>query len=177
VVVGWVGRLSREKGPDLAVEAIRGLVAPAVLVIVGDGPELERVVRQAREMGVTDQVRTLGTRANVWETLPAFDLLLLSSRTEGTPMILLEAIHAGLPIVATPVGGVPDLLDDQAGWLAASASAGDLRTALAAALADPAESQVRAARAKARLLERHSSTQWVERHLALYGQVLAGRAA
>jgi glycosyltransferase involved in cell wall biosynthesis len=166
--VGWVGRLSEEKGPDLAVAALGG--APQVeMVFVGSGPMQDELVRQAAREGVSSRIRWLGTVSNVWEVLPAFDVLLLSSRTEGTPMILLEAMHAGVPVVATPVGGVPNLLGGTA-WLADAPSAPALQRALADALAEPAEARRRAHLASQRVASR-GSDQWLDAHQALYASV------
>jgi glycosyltransferase involved in cell wall biosynthesis len=169
LLVGWVGRVSAEKGPDLAVAAQASF--GATLVMIGDGPEREAVEHRAGRSG-TSGVRWLGARPGVWSVLPAFDVLLLSSRTEGTPMILLEAMHAGVPIVATPVGGVPDLLDETTARLTTAVSASAIAAAVRAALSDPAESRRRAGRAAERIRERYALEPWVEAHLELYGKVM-----
>ncbi len=174
-MVGWVGRMSAEKAPDLAVEALVGQDGDVTLCMVGDGPARTTVETRATELGVMHMVRLPGSLSGVWEVLPAFDVLLLSSRTEGTPMILLEAMHAGVPIVASGVGGVPLLLDQGTARLA-PASGPALAQALHAALSDPAESHRRAEAARRRLAERNDMTQWIDRHLALYSSFPGVRA-
>lgn len=166
-VIGWVGRLSPEKGPDLAVEALAGLGGDAWLCMVGDGPEREAVQRQARGAGVAARLRTAGSLAAAWEILPAFDVLLLSSRTEGTPMVLLEAMHAGVPIVAAAVGGVPALLDEETAILV-QPSAPAIRDALHAVLGDPCGAARRAVAAQDQLARRNDIDDWVDRHVTLY---------
>lgn len=163
-LVGWVGRVSPEKGPDLAVSAVAG--HGPTLVMIGDGPGRAQLERETR--GRSASVRWLGARPDAWSLLAAFDVLLLSSRTEGTPMILLEAMHAGVPIVATRVGGVPALLDETTAWLAQDTSPPAIREAVHAALANPGESRRRAANARERLAQRYATEPWVQRHMALY---------
>ncbi len=175
-IVGWVGRMSAEKGPDLAIDALAGLERDVSLCMIGDGPGRALAEGRAMELGVMPMVRLAGSISGVWEVLPAFDVLLLSSRTEGTPMILLEAMHAEVPIVASSVGGVPALLDEETARLA-PASGPALGDALRAALADPDESRRRAAAARRRLAERNDMTQWIDRHLALYSSLSGVRAA
>lgn len=111
-VIGWVGRLSEEKGPDLALEALNALERiDWIAAFIGSGP-LERELRaRALDSPIASRVRWLETQPNAGELMAAFDVLMCSSRTEGTPMVLLEAMAAGVPIVATAVGGIPDLLE------------------------------------------------------------------
>lgn len=175
-IVGWAGRMSQEKGPDLAVEALVGQESDVTLCMIGEGPARALAERRAAELGVMQLLRLPGSISGVWELLPAFDVLLLSSRTEGTPMILLEAMHAGVPIVATTVGGVPALLDDDTARLAPAAGQA-LGDALRAALSDPDESRRRAAAAGRRLADRNDMTQWIDRHLDLYSSLSGVRAA
>jgi len=136
VVIGWVGRLSAEKGPDLAVRAIAAVPAPSSLSFIGDGPEREAVSRLAHDLGVAGRIRWHGNVPGAGTLLRAFDVVLLSSRTEGTPMVLLEAMAAGVPVVATAVGGVPAALMPGTGRLVEPGSVEMLAAALAAALAD-----------------------------------------
>jgi glycosyltransferase involved in cell wall biosynthesis len=87
-------------------------VPGATLVLVGDGPERERLLRRARELGVADRLRLTGAlpqeRLPLWYS--AADLVLLASRREGTPNVVLEAMACGTRVVATAVGGVPEVL-------------------------------------------------------------------
>ena len=171
-VIGWVGRLSPEKGVDLAIEAVAALPVPALLAVVGDGPERAQSVELAASLAASDRIRWLGSVNDAWQVLPAFDLLLLSSRTEGTPLVLLEAMHAKVPIVSTPVGGVPDLLRGGLGWLARDASASAIRDSLMLAFEDRARWGRVAERAREHLREENATGAWVERHLAIYRSLL-----
>jgi len=174
-VVGWVGRLTREKGPDIALDAFARLQpggeAPAQLHFVGDGRLRSELETQAAALGLTERVRWHGAIPDVARLYPAFDLLMLSSRTEGTPMVLFEAMASSVPIVATSVGGVPDVLGSRGGWSVPPGSPDALAGALADALASPVEARERAAQATIRLETRYAVGPWVDAHLALYREV------
>ena len=173
LVLGWVGRVSVEKGPDLLVEAFAQLADPAaVLCVIGDGSERERTRALAERAGIGERVVFAGARRGASLLLAAFDLVILSSRTEGTPMILLEAGAAGIPVVATPVGGVPDALGADGGWLSESTDPAAIARAIAAALAQPAERARRAEVLQHRLRTREREENWVDRYDALYQEAL-----
>lgn len=111
VVIGSVGRLVPVKNHGLLLHVLRRLVervSNAHLAIVGDGPEHARVELLARALGVADRLSLLGERRDVAALLPAFDVFCLSSLAEGIPLTLLEAMAAGVPIVSTSVGGIPE---------------------------------------------------------------------
>ncbi|HYC52476.1 MAG TPA: glycosyltransferase, partial [Gemmatimonadaceae bacterium] len=161
--------LSPEKGADLLLQALRG-ADPMRAVIVGDGEERPRLERLAAELGVADRVTFAGFRAAAADLLPAFDVLALSSRTEGTPMVLLESVSAGIPIVSFAVGGIPDLLDEQSAWLVPPLDVNGLRVALGAALVSAPERAARASAARQRLSERLSPERWLARISLVYDQ-------
>lgn len=172
VTVGWIGRLSPEKGPDVAVEAIARMTCPATLHVIGDGAERDTLDSRIASLGIGTRVRFHGALPNAGQLVRAFDVLLLSSRTEGTPMVLLEAMTAGVPIVATAVGGVPDVLPDGAALLAPNEDTSALAAALDATLTDRAASAARAVRAGEVLDERFGLDPWLDRHDALYASVV-----
>ena len=111
-LVGWVGRLAPIKDPFLLVEVARRVVdamPTCHFVVVGDGElrsELEDAVRQA---GLTDNVHLIGWRTDLAEIYSDLDLVILTSKNEGTPLVLLETMACGKTFVATDVGGIPDL--------------------------------------------------------------------
>jgi glycosyltransferase involved in cell wall biosynthesis len=109
-----VGRLSREKGfPDLIDAFSRlGAAGGAALIIVGEGGERERLEEMIRARGLTDRILLLGRRMDVPSLLAASDFFVLSSHWEGSPLALLEAMRAALPVVATRVGTVPTMAPD-----------------------------------------------------------------
>jgi glycosyltransferase involved in cell wall biosynthesis len=107
--------------------------------------------------------------------MPAFDLLVLSSRTEGTPLVLLEAIDAGVPVVATGVGGVPDLLDNDSGRVVEPGDVQSLRDAIEDVVRNPGTAFERARHAGRELRELFDFEAWVNSHEDLYRKVLAGQ--
>ncbi|MFP4475054.1 MAG: glycosyltransferase family 4 protein [Desulfatibacillaceae bacterium] len=113
LVVGCVGWLMHVKGPDLLLDAASELCEAeprARLVFVGDGPMRRRLEARALQHGIGDRIVFAGWREDVPDILPAFDVLALPSRNEGMGRVLVEAMASGLPVVATRVGGVPDLV-------------------------------------------------------------------
>jgi len=108
--VGFVGRLSPEKGPDVLLSAAARIDAAIQLSFVGEGRERPALETRAQEMGVGSRVTWHGAVPDAARLLAAFDVLVLSSRTDGTPIVLFEAMAAGVPIVASAVGGMPELL-------------------------------------------------------------------
>jgi glycosyltransferase involved in cell wall biosynthesis len=114
VVVGFLGRLAPQKAPDVTVRVFRQILdaRPATrVVLAGDGPEGESVRALIGELGLADRVVLLPV-ANGPDVIPAFDLFLMTSRYEGFPYVLLEALAAGCAIVTTRVGGVADCVVD-----------------------------------------------------------------
>jgi len=177
LVVGWVGRLAWVKAPEAALEAFVAMAHPdAILSFVGDGPDRPTLEQAATRLGLSGRVRFHGVVPDAWRLLRGFDALLLSSRSEGTPMILLEAMHAGVPIVSTAVGGVPDLLDDRSAWLVPPGDSTRLGAALADALRDPVAAHGRVTEAHARLDADLAPEAWIARHVDLYRR-LTGRTA
>jgi glycosyltransferase involved in cell wall biosynthesis len=175
-VVGWVGRVSREKAVDVFVDAMAALGVDGVhAAVLGDGPE--RAGEQARAKGLlANRFHWRGNVPDAARYFAAFDLLVLSSRTEGLPMVLLEAMAAGVPIVSTSVGGIPDLLSAQQAILVDP----DAPLALAAAIRDtissPAASTARAEAARRHLHESYSVGSWSERYESLYRRLLDERS-
>jgi glycosyltransferase involved in cell wall biosynthesis len=138
LVVGTVGMLRPKKRVDLVLDAfdrIRREFPTARLVIVGDGPELPEL-RTRAERGLGD-VRFLGHREDVGALLASFDLFVMASEVEGSPLALIEAMRAGLGIVATRVGGIPDTAPDgECALLVPPGDAAGLSAAMARLLHD-----------------------------------------
>ena len=112
-VVGWVGRMTAVKRTDDVLEAfrlVREQGVDACLCLVGDGPDRERIERRAAELGVIRDTLFLGYQEDVAPYYAAFDALVLPSANEGTPVSVIEALAAETPVVATRVGGVPDVV-------------------------------------------------------------------
>jgi len=175
VVAGWVGRMSREKGPDVVVAALRDEDANHVtLCMVGEGP-LRAELAERTVSGHGARVLWAGAVPDAGRLFAAFDVLVLSSRTEGTPMVLFEAMDAGVPIVATRVGGVPDVIGPGEAILVPPENPAALRAAVLEALADEEEAQRRAARAASRLKDVFGAEAWLAAHEAIYRRAVAIR--
>lgn len=135
-VVLYLGALTAEKCVHIAIDALEA-VGEAVLLVVGDGPLRDDLVRHAAPLG--DRVRFLGAVDDAAAVLAAADVVVLPSRTEGVPGVLIEAGLRGLAAVATPVGGVPTVVEDGVtGVLVPPGDALALASGIRTALADPA---------------------------------------
>jgi glycosyltransferase involved in cell wall biosynthesis len=128
-VVGWIGRMTAIKRvPDIlaAFKALRDRGVQATLCLVGDGPDRDAIEQLASELGIVRDVLFVGYQRDVAPYYAFFDALLLPSANEGTPVVAIEALAAERPVVATRVGGVPDVVDDnESGFLVA---VGDIET-------------------------------------------------
>jgi glycosyltransferase involved in cell wall biosynthesis len=166
-----VGRFERQKNPLALIEAF-ARVPVGRLVMAGEGSLMKAARQKAERLGVEGRVRFLGVRAGVAELLSACDIFALASDWEGCPLAVLEAMAAGLPVVATAVGGVPELVED--GVTGILAPRGDLR-ALGSALENLAGNpQLRiemgqAARERARRFE---VSAMVEAYAALFEEMV-----
>ena len=171
---GWVGRLSREKGIDVLVDAMARLRDEGVVAyVVGDGPEAERERLHAEQVGAP--IIWKGMLPLAGRLSQAYDVFVQSSRTEGTPIALLEAIAAGMPVVATRVGGVPDVVSDDEAMLVPSEDPSALAAAIKSVFANPDAAAERARRAMARLSTTFSADAWLDRHDEIYGRAVAER--
>jgi glycosyltransferase involved in cell wall biosynthesis len=176
-VVGTVGRLSPEKNQALLLRAVAPLLDDRTrLVIAGDGALRQALGELATALGASDRIRFLGARRDVPRVLCALDAFALSSDSEGLPLVIPEAMATGLPVVATSVGGVPDVLDDgRTGFLVPAGDEAALRAQLARLRADRDLGQACGARARAAALERFSAERMLRDYLDLYQRVLARR--
>lgn len=175
-VVGTVGRLVAEKNQALLVAAAAPLLSPTLrLVIVGDGPERARVEAAVAALGERrEYVHILGARAPA--ALPwlyaAFDAFALSSDSEGLPLVVIEAMASGLPVVSTAVGGIPAVVvDGVTGALAPAADAGALSARLQQLAASPTLGVSWGAEGRRRALARYSADRMVDDYFAVYERV------
>jgi glycosyltransferase involved in cell wall biosynthesis len=176
-VIGWVGRLSREKGPDVLVDAL-GLLTNANVhsVVAGDGPDRPALERRAAALGISERLHWLGVTPNISRCFSAFDCFALSSRTEGTPIALFEAIAAGVPVVASAVGGVPDVVSQGEAILVPPDDPPALARALRDVALDSPGAADRAARAMARLHTERSIGPWLDEYEAMYRRLVSRTA-
>jgi len=146
--------------------------------ILGDGRELEAMRSLTSSLRLDRRVIFHGTVQNARDFLPAFDLLVLSSRTEGTPIVLFEAMAAGVPIVAAAVGGVPDVLRAKTdALLVAPDDPEALAAAIRSALEDRTTAMTRAREARTRLGSHFSTGPWLDRYERLYRELIASARA
>jgi phenylacetate-CoA ligase len=173
--IGCVARLSAEKDHATMLEAfaiVRARRPDAHLTLVGDGAERRALEAQRDRLGLSGAVTFAGQRDDIAAILSAFDMFALSSRTEGMSLTLLEAAAAGLPIVATRVGGNPEVVaDGETGLLV---PAGDPARFAEALLATAARADLGAMgeRARVRVAERYDMGRTAAAYEALYDEVL-----
>lgn len=175
IVIGTLGRLTEIKGQDDLVEAfvtVRKLVDNPWLLLVGDGEEREMLLAQAERLGVADRLILAGWRQDIYAVLGAMDIFALPSHNEGMGKALVEAMYAGLPCVATRVGGVPELVSDDVGLLVEASSPPALAEALCQLARDPERRRRMGEAGRLRAAD-YSVEQMVIKIEALYEEVLA----
>jgi glycosyltransferase involved in cell wall biosynthesis len=172
-VVLSIGRLKAPKDFSTLLQALAQLEPGSFRArIVGDGPERERLEEETQNLGLTGSLEFLGERDDVAALIDDADVFVLASHAEGLPMSMLEAMAASLPVVASAVGGVPELVDDESGVLVPPANPGALAAAIRDVLADP-ERRLRLGRgARARIEERFDLESWGLAHLNFYTREL-----
>jgi glycosyltransferase involved in cell wall biosynthesis len=151
-VVGSIGRLTFQKGPEIFARALARLPDDVFGLWVGGGAMADELARLTAKLGIEERMRWLGHRDDVADVLPAFDVMAMSSRWEGLPCVLVEAIGAGIPIVATAVPSNQDLvLAGETGMLVPPADPEGLAGAISYLLDNPAMAARMAERARDRV--------------------------
>lgn len=178
-LVGFVGRLVPIKGcgyfVDAAAQILRA-VPKARFVIIGDGPQRLALEAQVSRFGLKERVRFLGWRRDLEHLYPDLDVVVLSSVNEGTPVSVIEAMAAGRPVVATRVGGVPDVIEDGVnGLLVPPKDASALADAVVSLLREPARGQQLGSAARQAVYPRFSIVRLVQDIEALYLTLLEHR--
>jgi glycosyltransferase involved in cell wall biosynthesis len=160
-VIGTIAELHPNKGIDILIDAMVQ-VPGAVLVVLGEGEKREAIERQIARLRLEERVELKGFVADAATYARAFDVFTLASRKEGLPYVLLEAGAAGLPVVATTVGGIPEIIDDGlSGLLVPAYDANALATAINELIQNP--------RTRAHYAERLKEK--VERYFSLRGML------
>ncbi len=177
-VVGTVGRLDAYKNQALLVRAMAPLLAQgARLVIVGDGPTRADVEAAVAALPDPSRVVMTGRRMDVPNLMPAFDVFALSSQTEGLPLVVPEAMAAGLPVVATAVGGLPTVIEEGETGLLVPVDDAALAAALRSLFDDKPRARRMGARAREVALERYDYGRMVDAYLALYQNAISKRSS
>jgi glycosyltransferase involved in cell wall biosynthesis len=168
-VVGTVGRLDDFKNQGLLVRAMAPLLSANVrLVIVGDGPARAAVEAEVAKLPEPKWVVMTGRRMDVPRIIPAFDVFALSSKSEGLPLVVPEAMAAGLPIVTTAVGGLPGVVDEGKTGMLVPVDESALRAALKKLVEDRQLAKLMGDTARKTALDRYSHDRMVDAYLALY---------
>ncbi len=177
-VVGVVGRLVPVKAYDdfLRAAALVTKERPATrFLVIGDGPCAGALQELAHSLGIADRVVFTGFRRDVPALLPLLDVFVLSSLSEGLPLVLLEAMAAGRPVVSTAVGGVPEVIDNGVnGYLSVPQQPEELAGQILRVLGDPGLAHLLGENAQRRVQERFGIGRMVAATERLYRDLLAG---
>jgi len=140
-VVATVGRLHRVKGHLFLLQAAQKIASQrkdAVFLLVGEGPERQVIEKAIDELSLRDRVIMTGFYRNISELYPVMEIMCLPSLMEGMGLVLLEAMHFGVPVIATQVGGIPEVIvDGESGLLVEPGNSESLAAAIGRLLDDP----------------------------------------
>ena len=174
-LVGMVARLQEVKGHRFFMEAASRVLhsrPETHFVLVGDGPLRTEIESQSAALGITDHVHLLGDRADVSRLVGAFDLLVLASLHEGLPNAVMEAMAAGVPVVATSVGGTKELIaDGKTGYLAPPSDSAALADRIQFALGDEVHREEIVSAARRRITSAFGIERMVESVETLYQEL------
>jgi glycosyltransferase involved in cell wall biosynthesis len=177
-VVGIAARFAPVKDHATLLRAfarVLGEIPRAKLALAGDGELRASLETQAQGLGIAGSCRFLGVRRDIPDLLSSWDLFCLSSLSEGTSVTLLEAMAAGLPVVATRVGGNPEIVvDGTTGLLASRGDDAGLARAIVEILEDPTRARGMGEAGRARVRASFTQERMTEDYRTLYGELLAG---
>jgi glycosyltransferase involved in cell wall biosynthesis len=174
----FVGRLTAAKGLPVLLQAVAKLEG-ASLNIVGEGPDRQLLEEQSRELKISDRVRFLGrkTQEQIRQLLHRADVFAMCSFAEGVPVVLMEAMAAGVPVVATQIAGIPELVENQhTGLLIIPGDVTALRDAIGRLIEDAELRNRFAAAGRAKVIREfniHTETRWLA---AILSGALAGKS-
>jgi glycosyltransferase involved in cell wall biosynthesis len=175
--VGWIGRMTGVKRTDdvlVAFKRLRDSGVDACLCMVGDGPDRDQLERRAHELGIVRDTLFLGYQEDVAPFYAAFDALVLPSGNEGTPVSAIEALAAGRPVVATRVGGVPDVVrEGEDGFLVEPGATDELADRLVQLARDPELRERMGRQGRERVLPRYAVDRLVDDVDRLYRSLLS----
>lgn len=175
-VVGWFGRMTAVKRTDdllVTLAALRERGVDALLLLVGDGDDRVHLEERAHELGLARSCLFVGYQEDVAMWYAVCDTVCLTSVSEGTPVTLIEALAAGRPVVATRVGGVPDVVDDgETGLLVAPGDTGGLAERLELLARDPERRRLMGEEGRTRMLRRYAVERLVADVDELYRELL-----
>lgn len=177
VLLGIVGRLVPIKDHATALRALARLPAHVHLAIVGDGEDRRKLEDLVARLRVGERAHFLGWRMDMPEVMASFDAVILSSRNEGSPVALIEALATGIPVVATDVGGVRSVVTDEvSGHLVAAGDDASMAEAVRSLLADPDRRRAMGEAGRAHVLKRFDQARLVSDIRSLYKELLGERS-
>jgi glycosyltransferase involved in cell wall biosynthesis len=169
----FVGRLERVKGIDILLKAFASLSLPAILLLAGDGSQRSELEELALALGISDRIKFLGFQADVQQLMASVDCVVLPSRWEGLPMVALEAMALGVPVVAAEVGGLAEVIEHLVtGWLVPPEDPQALARTLREVLFNKRQSCYVGQNARQRIIESYSVEVMVQKTLNVYSEVL-----
>ena len=174
-----VGRLHPQKGYGDLLDAfvkLRETHPDAFLIIAGGGQLYDELANRIKTLNLEDHVRLLGPRNDVPQLLGASDIFVSASHWEGLPVSVLEAMAAGLPIVATKVSDVPKIVPSGTGLLVPAHESDELAQAMHTLLADPTRRRVFGTAAQTHVARHHAPAPWGDKIMALYNDLLADQS-
>lgn len=174
-VIVSIGRLSKEKGCHILIKAIKILDNDGIktkCVIAGNGPEMNALNQLVLSLNLNGCISFMGLVADVAPVLKSSDIFVLSSSQEGMSLSLLEAIAAGLPVVATGVGGTPEILLPETGWLIPPESPEALAKSISAIIKNPEKSLDKAKKGQFRVSEKYTIKNTVSSYEAVYENIM-----
>ena len=180
-VVGWFGRMTAVKRTEDLLTTLAGLRergVDALLLLVGDGDDRERLEQRAYDLGLARSCLFLGYQEDVAPWYAVCDAVLLTSASEGTPVTIIEALAAGRSVVATWVGGVPDVVDEEeTGFLVRPGDTHALAERLEILAREPERRTAMGATGRERVLRRYAVERLVDDVDVLYRELLATTSA
>jgi glycosyltransferase involved in cell wall biosynthesis len=177
-VIGIIARLTPQKAHHVLFDAVAGTpaLAAAHLIVIGDGELRGDLEAQASRLGITDRVHFLGARRDLGNLLAAMDIFVMPSYWEGLPLSMVLAMGAGLPVVATRVAGIPEVVEDgRTGLLVPPGDRAALGEALARLVSAPAFGAALGTAARAAVLPRFGTSGYVDAVTTVYDRLLSAR--
>jgi glycosyltransferase involved in cell wall biosynthesis len=176
-VAGTVGRFAHPKAPDVMLRVAQRIIKDrddAHFLYVGDGPMRESLLSRLGDFKSHPRLHLLGLRLDIAQVVAAMDVFLLSSSSEGLPRVVAEAMALRKPVVSTPAGAVPDLIEEgKTGHLVPFGRDDSLAEATLSLLENPSESQAMGDEGRRRVLSRFDVRKMVDRIEELYASVMA----
>jgi glycosyltransferase involved in cell wall biosynthesis len=176
-LIGCFGRLSHEKGQDILLRSVNGIrqqIPDSIFLFLGDGPELSRLQNLSEQLGISDRVIFHPHTETMRDYYEAIDMLILPSRSEGLPNVVLEALSFGVPVVASNVGALNEVITDgESGWLLPPGDIAALTEAVVYALSNQEQRRRAQEAGKVLMKEKFDPLSRGERIIALYDRLLS----